>query len=111
MALVIENKPYFDEVMEFATKIGLRDQLEDKLRFLDRYAEHGDRGKTRCRLRKDFAPASFEFVMERRNSEGGFEAWFVGGLILHGAHDNKGDGSFPTLSVTISPTTGWQIHT
>ena len=38
-------------------------------------------------------------------------SWFVGGLIFHGSHDNGGDGSFPTLAVSIEPTTGWQIHT
>jgi hypothetical protein len=34
-----------------------------------------------------------------------------GGLIYHGNHDGFGSGAFPTLSVTITPTDGWSIHT
>jgi len=111
MALEINNKEYFEEVLAFADKVGLRAQLDEKLKCLDEYAEHGDRGKTRCHLSPDLAPHSFGFVIERRVDDDDYQPWFVGGLILHGAHDNSGDGSFPTLAVSMNPTVGWQIHT
>ena len=110
MSIVIQDQEYLDLVRAFADSIGLRSQLDEKLRFLDEYGEHGSR-RTRCRLVRDSAPYSFYFVMERRNPEGAYEPWFNGGLIYHGRHDNGGDGSFPTLSVTMIPTHGWSIHT
>ena len=109
--LKVENQKHLDDVVAFADRVGLREQLEDKLRYLDQYAEHGDRGKTRCRLFSDHAPQSFGFVLEMRGDDGEYAPWFVGGLIFHGPHDNGGDGSHPTLAVCVTPTLGWQIHT
>jgi len=111
VTLEIEDKAHFESVLAFANKVGLRAQLDDKLKFLDEYAEHGERGKTRCRIYRDFAPYSFAFLIEQRNGNGGYQAWFNGGLLFHGAHDNGGDGSFPTLAVCLNPSVGWQIHT
>ncbi len=88
-----------------------RKQFEARLSFLDTYAEHGDRGKTRCQLYTDFAPYSFYFVMERRAADGEYSRWFEGGLIFHGPHDNGGDGGAPTFSVNIGNGYGWSIHT
>ena len=67
--------------------------------------------KTRVRLFRDFAPYSFAFVIEAKNAQGEWTTWFHGGLLLHGAHDGNGSGSAPTLAVTLSPVTGWSIHT
>jgi hypothetical protein len=111
MALDIRDQEYFNRVLDFADRTHQRDQLNAKLQLLDEYAEHGERGKTRCRLSPDFAPQSFHFGMERRGAGGEYAPWFNGGLIYHGPHDNGGDGSFPTLAVTMSPTQGWSIHT
>lgn len=112
MLMISETvQEYFDKVKKFAKESGLEEQLQEKLDFLDNYAEHGDRGKTRCWLAKDFAPHSFYFEMEKRNEDGEYERWFNGGLILHGPHDGGGSGSFPTLSVTVQPMHGWEIHT
>jgi hypothetical protein len=91
---------------DHADKIGLREQLEREISFLDTYAEHGNRGATRCILYHDFAPFSLGFTMYR-----GQAPWFNGGLIFHGSHDGHGSGAFPSLSVCIDPTDGWQIHT
>ena len=110
MSLEIDSQNYFDEVMAFAEKVGLREQLQSKLDYLATYAEHGDVGKTRCLLYRDWAPQSFAFVIQLRENDG-YKNWFNGGLIFHGAHDNGGDGSFPTLSVCVNPTDGWSIHT
>jgi hypothetical protein len=104
MTLKIENEEHLASVRTFADKIGLRDQLEEQLKYLDGFG--GDRDRSRCRLFKDFAPYSFEFLIERRSPEGEYHRWINGGLIF-----NAGDGSFPTLSVSLSPTTGWSVHT
>jgi len=101
---------YFEEVKRHAEEIGLADNLQKSLDYLDTFAEHGDRGKTRCRLFKDFAPYSFDIRMERRTKDGGYEPWWNGGLIFHGPHDGFGSGAFPTLSVSINPEHGWQVH-
>lgn len=112
MSLEIKNQQHFDEVLAFADKVGLRKQLDEKLKYLDEYAEHGDRGKSRCHLSKDFAPYSWGFVIEVRGADGEYRHWFTGGLLFHGPHDNGGDGSFPTLAVTIGGAVhGWSIHT
>ena len=111
MALHIENQAHFEQVLAFADKVGLRHQLDEQLEFLGTYAQHDGRDRTRCRLFKDFAPYSFEFLMEIRDGEDQYRRWFVGGLIFHGPHDNGGDGGFPTLAVSLTPTTGWSVHT
>ncbi len=95
----------------FADRVGLRDDLEQQLRYLDEYAEHGDRGRTCCRLYRDGAPYSFGFVMTVRREGGVYRTWFNGGLLFHGPHDRGGDGGAPTFAVCLSPTTGWAIHT
>lgn len=109
--LHVENKAHYEAVLAFADKVELRGELDEQLRFLDVYAEHGNRGVTRCRLGKDFGAHSFSFVMERRGADGEYHQWFLGALIFHGPHDNGGDGSYPTLAVCIEPTVGWSIHT
>lgn len=57
---------YLREVRAFAKRIGMYDQLEERLRYLDRYANHGQTDKTECVLMKDFAPYSFSFTMRKR---------------------------------------------
>ena len=98
------------EVQAFAVRIGMRDNLEAQLRFLDEYAEDGDRGRTSCRLYPDFAPYSFGFLMRLRRG-GKYLDWFNGALIFHGPHDGGGDGTAPTLAVCLQPTVGWTVHT
>jgi len=98
------------EVQAFAVRIGMRDNLEAQLRFLDEYAEDGDRGRTCCRLYHDGAPFSFGFLMRLRRG-GKYLDWFNGALIFHGPHDGGGDGTAPTLAVCLQPTAGWTVHT
>jgi hypothetical protein len=117
--LVIENQQYFDEVVTFAKKIDLYDKnkdnaaLESRLNYLGTYGgKDGDGAdKTRVRLFRDFAPYSFSFVIESKDTTGTWSTWFNGGLIYHGPHDGNGSGSAPTFAVTLSPTLGWSIHT
>jgi hypothetical protein len=99
------------EAREFAERIGLRENLERQLRYLDEYAEHGDRGKTRCALYPDGAPYSFGFTMKMRTKDGAYRTWFNGGMLFHGPHDGGGDGGGPTYAVCLQPTIGWTIHT
>lgn len=93
---------------KFAAEIGLLAQLEEKLRYLDQYASPRT---TRCTLYHDFAPHSFGFTMEARGKDGEWRVLFEGGLIFHGSHDGHGSGAYPALAVTVSPTSGWSIHT
>ncbi|MHC4566640.1 MAG: DUF4120 family protein [Planctomycetota bacterium] len=110
--LQIEAKDQLREAFKFSRKIGMREDLKTQLSYLDTYAEHGDRGRTICRLYEDFAPHSFYFVMQVRDKETGeYRRWFNGGLIFHGSHDNGGDGGAPTLSVNLTPQNGWRVHT
>jgi hypothetical protein len=106
--LQVECKEHFDEVKEFANKIGMGEQLQGELDYLDEYAGGED---TLCQLYRDFAPYSFGFTMQKRNDQGQWVKWFIGGLIFHGAHDNGGDGGAPTFSVNLTPCHGWQVHT
>ena len=62
--------------------------------------------KTKTTIYTDFAPYSFYFVRADGEVFRG-----NGGVIFHGKHDNGGDGSAPTYSVSINPTNGWSIHT
>ena len=112
MSLDIRNPEHFDEVCKFADKVDLRDNLDKSLKFLHGYQEPPKPcGVTRCELVPDFAPYSFYFVMKRKGEDGEYRTMFNGGLIFHGPHDGFGSGEFPTLSVSLSPSHGWEIHT
>lgn len=112
--LVVDKamRPYLRTIVKLARDMGkLRGQngLIESLRYLHRYA---GADRTVCRLFRDFAPLSFEFVMYRREEPGrDARIWFNGGLIFHGAPDGYGSGAAPTFSVTLTPTDGWSIHT
>ena len=114
--LIHRDPQYFEEVVAFAKKVGLYEEkniddnssLKSRLDYLDHY---GGDDKTRVRLGRDFAPYSFSFVIERKNAAGEWCHLFEGGLLFHGAHDGRGNGSAPTFAVTLTPTTGWSIHT
>jgi hypothetical protein len=110
VALDIEGvAKQLDDAKAFAARVGLAEQLEERLRFLDQYG--GPSKVTRCVLYKDLAPYSFTFVMEIRGAGDRWRAWFEGGLIYHGAHDGHGCGCAPTYAVTMEATNGWSIHT
>lgn len=121
--LIIENKPHYDAVVAFAIRAGLYEApegcrepapyLKDRLDYLATYGGKGDdrADRTRVRLFRDFAPYSFEFVIESRTDAGDWEHLMSGGLLYHGALDGHGSGKAPTLAVTMTPTSGWSIHT
>jgi hypothetical protein len=109
--LEIQNQEHFESVKKFAEETGRMEQLQKRLDYLDTYAEHGDRGATKCVLGYDWAPHSFSFCMMRRSEGGEYRPWFNGGLIFHGSHDGGGNGSAPTFSVNLNPVDGWSVHT
>lgn len=102
--------------------------LQRQIHYLGMYANYDYPDNTLCVLYPDFAPLSFSFCMYIKAKEGqgmtvkdhvvrqfpeleGYRFWFNGGLIFHGKHDNGGDGGMPTLSVNLTPSNGWSIHT
>jgi len=92
---------YVDEVKKFADSVGLREQLDSKLKYLE---EYGD-GTSRCRLFKDFAKHSFSFIVDKLDKDGHWVVWFSGALIYHGPQAGE------TFAVNVNDTVGWSIHT
>lgn len=92
------------EALEFAKSIN-DTTLQDCLNRLELIDKNLGSETTIC---DDFAPYSFEFS---RNKDG--HSIGDGGIIFHGKHDNGGDGSAPTFSVSLDndTTPRWQIHT
>lgn len=58
------------------------------------------------KIATDFAPRSFGFTRYVNDNP-----TTSGGIIYHGKHDGYGSGGAPTFSVSMTPTTGWSIHT
>jgi hypothetical protein len=103
--LIIEDQAHFKECYDLAKKLRLKSSLNGCMKSLTNIAKNG---KGKIHLYKDFAPFSFYWTAIR--DEDG-HCFFNGGVIYHGSHDNGGDGSYPTLSVSVSPSQGWQVHT
>lgn len=114
--LVISNdiRPKLREAYNHAKLLGpdVVKQFLRQLLWCHRYGANTGEGtdpevRKQCefRLYPDFAPFSFTFTFSRR---GKFA--FNGGLIYQGP-ECPGDGSFPSLSVSLHRNTGWFIHT
>ena len=119
--LVIRNSKHFDAVVQFARDHGLYEPdlskpdvqyLKPALDRLESFERKGPDGQPTVRvvLSPDFAPHSFEFVIERSVTDG-WEATLIGGLLFHGPHDGFGNGAGPTFAVSLTSTVGWSIHT
>ena len=128
-----EQEVYYREVEEFAKKTGQLRQFRGQLWILHIFGERGDPrfenqlhlAPTKCSgtlcsrawLYRDFAPYSFNVVLERRvekesipSGADNYEPWMSMGLIYHGQHDGYGSGCAPTFAVTVDPVQGWSIH-
>jgi len=92
-----------EEAREFASKIGLRAELEERLAYLGTYAEPR---RARCVLYPDSAPYSLSFAMERHTRRDEWSPWFKGTLLFHGSGNL--DGSEATM--TPATTMGWTVH-
>jgi hypothetical protein len=106
--LEVNDEAYLASVRAFADSVGAREQFEKKLEYLATYRD----GTCVCKLYKDFAPHSFEFVlMGPEKPDGTRERWFNGGLVLHAPH-STGAGA-PEFSVTLNPQDHyhWEVHT
>ena len=55
----------------------------------------------------DYDPLSFCFQQTYFNGQLGIN----GGIIFHGKRDGYGNGSAPTFSTCLQPTSGYSIHT
>lgn len=112
--LKAKDREYFVSVVREAKRLGGKslESFKNTMRWIGHY-----RGNACCcTLYKDFAPLSFEFVMNVTDVndpayERGHKFWFNGGVIAHGANSN-GCG-MPELSVTLDtkPFVNWQVHT
>ena len=108
-----ETLDRLEQVREHARSPGLGLQLEKQLDYLAGYARNDGEAKRQCVLSYDFAPHSFAFahyVLPKFAANGQRSFWFNGGLISQGP-GCPGDGSFPSLSVSLTPGTGWFCHT
>ena len=102
-----EQLDRLEEVRQVAAKMGLQRQFERQLCHLDGcYAGKGNQ----CCLGYDFAPHSFAFAMFRPGPGEARKFIYNGGLIFQGP-SCPGDGSFPSLTVSLSSGTGWFCHT
>ena len=99
----VPDMEYLTEVQRFAASVGKLESLQRCLDRLQRIAENLD---GTVHMGRDFAPYSFLFGIEA-----GGRTRLNGGVIFHGSHDNGGDGSAPTYSVSLDPQDGWSIHT
>jgi len=107
---------YLAEVRTKADELGLRDNLEAKLKYLAEYAcNDEDPNATICVLGTDFAPLSFSFTMFRAVTPKDVldeprEYWFNGGLIYYNSGET-GAGA-PQLSCRIGElNAGWSVNT
>jgi hypothetical protein len=76
------------------------------------FLNHEGQHPRQCVLSRDFAPHSFRFghyVSPEFASDGKRKFWFNGGLIYQGPNA-PADGSFPSLTVSLSSGTGWYCH-
>jgi DNA-directed RNA polymerase subunit RPC12/RpoP len=101
-----EDLDHLEEVRKFARGAGLSTQLERQLHYLASYGHRGNQ----CVLGRDFAPHSFSFAMYRPGVKDARKFIFNGGLIFQGP-SQPADGSFPSLTVSLSSGTGWFCHT
>lgn len=103
-----------EKTRQFAEKTGQREQFESVLKRLTDREKEKNVGNgmadtsSEIELYPDFAAYSFYWVW--REIETG-RIIMNGGLIYHGKHDNGGDGGAPTFSVSLTPQSGWSIHT
>ena len=99
--IIDQTRGSLDSALIYATSIQ-DDSLNECLERLKRYSEF-----TEIFNYSDPAPYSFYFVKEDK-----YKGYLGDGeIIFHGSHDDFGNGSAPTFSVTMEPIKGWRIHT
>lgn len=115
--VVDQSNGRLEEILAFADKNGL---WNDFIEVLERLCWNRPNEIVGF-VYADFAPLSLTFGRYRIDSDwpihetNSIEKSYCGngGIIYHGPHDNGGDGSAPTFSVSLNPDSNphWSIHT
>jgi hypothetical protein len=99
MAISIDDRAYFDAVVEFAKQRGQLDDLCAKLDWLDAY---GGRSRSQCVMSPAPEPMAFELVMFQKAGA----VWrpaFLGRLVYY-TPDSRDANTTPRFAVTITAT-------
>lgn len=112
--LIISDEETLDRLenaREFARQMGLTAQLERQLAFLDNKLSWGR--SSQCVLSRDFAPHSFCFghFQLPDPAEGRERRMDMNGGLIYQGPNCPADGSFPSLTVSLTSGTGWFCHT
>jgi len=101
--LKVNDMEYLEEVKSFAKSMGLTEQLQSKLDYLDKYGD----GAYTVHLYTDFAPHSFYIVWQL-----GDRTVMNGGLIYHGPSGPGKEDRTQNFSVSLEDNPiGWRVHT
>lgn len=115
--IVDETNGALKDIVAFAKKVNVTENSKfesciQRLLAITKNAVNNTNGDLhKLFLFPDFAPKSLYFEIQRLRHNGESQRYVNGGIIFHGEHDNGGDGSFPTLSVSMEKVNGWSIHT
>lgn len=99
MAISIDDRAYFDAVVEFAKQNGQLDDLCAKLGWLDAY---GGRSRSQCVMSPAPEPMGFEFVMFQK-ADTTWRPAFLGRLVYY-RPDSRDAHTTPRFAVTITAT-------
>ena len=115
--IVDQSNGRLQEILNFADK---NDLWNDFIEVLERLCWNRP-NEIIAFVYADFAPLSLTFGRYHRDKyvlaheHNQIESAYAGngGIIYHGPHDNGGDGSAPTFSVSLNPDSNphWRIHT
>lgn len=113
------DREYFDQVVAFAERMGLKEKLDKQIEYLERWARGPgctyEGYESVLYLYRDFAPHSFTFRLEVATLKEPPKTILCGGLIYQGPLEEGGrvvsDGSFPSLTVSLDNSVGWHVHT
>lgn len=111
MSLEVVDPKYLEAVRSFADTLGpaVRVQFEEKLKWLAEFRDN----TCHCKLFKDFAPYSFNFLLYGPTTAAEPEErpiWFNGGLIYYGGGSGAGAPQY-SVSLSSDESSRWEIHT
>jgi len=99
MGLSIDDRAYFDMVVEFAKQKGQLEDFRSKLVWLDAY---GGRSRSHCVMSPAPEPMAFEFVMFQK-ADTTWRPAFLGRLVYY-KPDPRDTKTKPRFAVTITAT-------
>jgi hypothetical protein len=104
-----EQLDRLEQVREFAKSMGLTEQLERQLNHLADKRCWGEKAQTQ--LSYDFAPHSFSFGVFGLPHGDNPRRMHLNGAMIYQGPGAPADGSFPSLTVSLTSETGWFCHT